>query len=314
MKGNNQEAETLRTKKDFWFACVDIDVLRDKELSQSARFIFAVLCTFITLNNRNCWPSNDTVADAAGVSKSTVKRAYQELEARGVIARSDRFNEDSSQTSSYTRIVGHNAVCYEGGAPMNPSQSIDDLPPGSQVNHKGNQVKDIITLTGEADLPDSPRLEKTNEDKTVTEPQENSKPEERFTLKDAPDIMRQTAELLLLKTGRKFLAWEEILALRELSASQMPARVQKEIDRACERFARQGKPLGSLRFEYIASALQSQPTRGKKAKNKYQPEGNPQEVRTCTDEQAEAEMARIAELQAKFDRAGRYSDERGISV
>lgn len=37
----------LRARKDFRFACVDIDVIGDKEISQSARFIFTVLCTFI---------------------------------------------------------------------------------------------------------------------------------------------------------------------------------------------------------------------------------------------------------------------------
>ena len=127
------EQGTVRPKKDFWFSCVDTDVLRDNKLSPMARFIFSVLCTFITLNNRNCWPSNDTVAEAAGVSKSTVKRAYQELETRGIIERSTRFNDDSGQTSSYTRIVGHNAACYddddEGDAPVNYPQFTDELSP-----------------------------------------------------------------------------------------------------------------------------------------------------------------------------------------
>ncbi len=110
---NNQDAGTLRASKDFWFACVDMAVLCDKMLSQSAKFIFSILCMFATTNNRGVWPSNNTVAEIAGVSERTVAQVYKELEDRGVIARSERFDEkDGGQTSSYTTIVGHNAPCY----------------------------------------------------------------------------------------------------------------------------------------------------------------------------------------------------------
>ena len=61
------------------------------------------------------------------------------------------------------------------------------------------------------------------------------------------------------------------------------------------------KPLSSLRFEYIASSLRNQPTRGKKTKNKSQPETKPSEIRKYTDAEAEAEMAKIEEMQRKFD-------------
>lgn len=278
--------EELRSRKDWWFACVDIDVIRDKTLSQSAKFVFTVLCTFVTVNNRGCWPSNDAVAEAAGVSVPTVKRAYAELEARGIIERSARYNQGEGQTSSYTKIIGHNAECYDGqdtpGSPMNTPQLTDELPPGSPVSYKGNQENNIYYSNEGSPLPDY-----------VPRPL----PGDIYSSDDAPDIMKPTAELLLLKTGRKNLAWEEILALRELSASQMPARVQKEIERACERFQRQGKPLSSLRFEYIASALRNQPTRGKRKPKT----SKPAEIPACSDAQAEAEMARIAELQAKFD-------------
>ena len=105
---SEQAVRTPNDEQDFWFAKVDADVVRDKELSLTARLIFTVLCTFADKDKRGCWPSNDKVAEAAGVSKSTVIRACKELEARGVIARSDRFKE-GGQISSYTHIVGHNA-------------------------------------------------------------------------------------------------------------------------------------------------------------------------------------------------------------
>ena len=178
---------------DFWFARVDIDVARDKELSITARFIFTVLCTFADKEKRGCWPSNETVAEAAGVSERTLLRAYKELEARGVIARESRF-KNGQQTSSYTHIVGHNAPCY--GGVIDGGAGVSSMTDRTRINEQ--DIKD--SLTREAPLPCQP------------EPEQPS-PE---IPEDIPDIMRPTAEYFLLKTGRKTLAEAEISTLREL--------------------------------------------------------------------------------------------------
>ena len=292
-----------KAHKVFWFACVDIDVLRDKKLSQAARLIFAILCTFTTTEKRGCWPSNDTVAELTGVSRSTVIRACKELQARGVIARSNRFDEDKGgQTSSYTEIVGHKASCYDGAVPMTSPSSTDDTPPVSPMTHEGYHMKDIKdSLTREAQLPDEPIL--VFEDGQPVDSPKPDNPEEVYTPDDAPEIMKATAELFLHKTGRQGLTWDEISALRELSASQFPSRVQKEIDTAVKRFLKRGQPLTELTFGYIAGSLSHQPTRGKR--RKLPKTAKPSPVPECTDEQAEAEMAEIAALQAKFDEEAR---------
>ena len=291
---SEQTARISNNEQDFWFARVDAEVVRDKELSLTARLIFTVLCTFADKDKRGCWPSNEAVAEAAGVSKSTVIRAYKELEARGVIARSERFNKaEGGQTSSYTRIVGHNASCYDGVAPATPPRSTDAMPPVAPMTHgtriNEQELKD--SLTGEAELPasDSP-----------------ANPEEVCTPDDAPDIMRPTAEYLLLKTGRQGLTWDEVMALRKLSATQYPNRVQKEIDKTIARFRRKDRPLSTLTFKYIAGSLEHQPSLGRKRKA-VKPK--PPEVPECTDEQADAEMAEIEAMLAKFDEEAR---ERGI--
>ena len=246
--------ELIRSKKDFWFACVDIDVIRDKSLSATTKFVFTVLCSFVNINNRGCWPSNETVAEAAGVSVATVKRAYNELSERGIIKRSTRKTQENGQISSYTIIIGHNAECYqetnaEGSAPVNHPQLTDELPPSSPVSHEIYQENNIYYSTRGADHPKSEKNEQSQ--------QETREPDE------APEIMRTTARYLLQRTGRKKLTDGEITALRELANTQVPARVQKEIETAYERFKRQGRDLKTLRFEYIASALANQPTRGK---------------------------------------------------
>lgn len=246
-----------KDKNEYWFAKVDVAVIRDKSLSQTARIIFAVLCTFADKDTRGCWPGNKAVAEAAGFSKSTVIRAYKELEARGVIARSDRFNGDG-QTSSYTHIVGHNASCYDEVVPATPPRSTDDTPPVAPMTHgtriNEQDIKD--SLTGEAELPIS---------------EEFPEMPDEYSPEDAPDIMKPTAEYLLLKTGRESLTWEEISALRELAVNQYPSRVQKEINRAYERFRRKGHDMKKLTFVYIAGSLKHQPTRNRPQKIKPDP-------------------------------------------
>lgn len=97
----------LRYSHDNWFTCVDTAVLADKELSQSAKIIFAVLCMLAGFGYRSCEPDDQTVADLAGVEVSTLRSVYEELEARGVIAREGEI----------IRLIGHNASCYyEEGA------------------------------------------------------------------------------------------------------------------------------------------------------------------------------------------------------
>ncbi len=120
----------------------------------------------------------------------------------------------------------------------------------------------------------------------------------------APNIMQPTARYLLMRTKRKYLAWHEIITLRELAANQVPSRVQKEIDIACERFERQGRPLALLRFEYIAAVLRDQPTYGRKAKMKAASKAVKavKENHEDYDEaKAEAELKLIEELQEKYN-------------
>jgi len=277
----------MSNEADFWFARVDIDVAKDKELSITAKFIFTILCIFADKDKRGCWPSNETVADTAGVSESTLLRAYKELEARGVISRESRF-KNGQQTSSYTLIVGHNAPCY--GGVIDDGAGVSCMTDRTRTNEQ--DIKD--SLTREAELPEREEIPEA--------------PAESFSPEDAPEIMRSTAEYLLLKTGRKSLTENEISALRELSANQYPSRVQKEIDRACERFRRNGNKLETLTFCYIAGALRSQPTLKRKSRKKSEPDGmslTQAEIDATRTEQTEEELDNeLAELKAEMLEGG----------
>ena len=161
----------------------------------------------------------------------------------------------------------------------------------SHLNYKDS-------LTGEAPLPDCPVVFENGQPVTPQSPEIPDNPEETHTPDEAPDVMKSTAELLLLKTGRTGLSWEEISALRTLSATQYPSRVQKEIDRAITRFNRKGRPLHTLTFMYIAGSLAHQPSLAKKRKAKPTPAQTP----VHSNDNADAEMAEIEAILAKFDK------------
>ena len=75
-----------------------------------------------------------------------------------------------------------------------------------------------------------------------------------------PNDMKDTARYFLYRTGRdpKTINEKEIAAMREVFVNHYPARIQKEIDTACQRFVKIGKSLRILFFGYIAAALKNQ--------------------------------------------------------
>ena len=194
------------------------------------------------------------------------------------------FIFDHYYPASY-KIIGFETPCYE--PQENGGGCSTFTPPCNTCTHEGETVaprindnnNNYITLTREAELP-----------------------EKNPGLSEVPEIMRSTAELLLFKTGRKALTEGEISALKELARNQVPARVQKEIATAVERFKRQGRDLKTLHFEYIANALAHQPTRGKagtkQAREKIRKETQEFDAmqnadNTVSDEEFEALMAEI---------------------
>ena len=102
---NSGSIDVQRGASDFWFACTDICVVRDSSLSLTTRGIYSIICSYASITNRSCWPTLETLAKDAGVSKSTVQRALKELSDKGIIVRQDRFDE-KRQISSKIFIVG----------------------------------------------------------------------------------------------------------------------------------------------------------------------------------------------------------------
>ncbi|MBQ7263765.1 MAG: helix-turn-helix domain-containing protein, partial [Synergistaceae bacterium] len=100
-----------RPASDFWFACVDIEVVRDPELSPIDKTVFAVICSHAGTTTRQSLLKVKTIAAEAGCSDRSVQRSLRALEERGVVETCPR-SMDGHRIASIYRIVGHRAPCY----------------------------------------------------------------------------------------------------------------------------------------------------------------------------------------------------------
>lgn len=74
------------------------------ELSHRARTVYMYLKDHADKEGR-CWPGIRTIAVELDLSRSTVKRALDDLSRAGFIARESRWRENGSLTSNLYRIL-----------------------------------------------------------------------------------------------------------------------------------------------------------------------------------------------------------------
>lgn len=249
---------------------VDNAILDDEKLPRSCKAVYIVLCRHAHKDDRSCWLLVSTIAKESKYAERTVRGAIRKLVDAGLITRQDRYSNDGSQISSLYTIIGAKAARYQDEVEVPPLQSLH-TPPCNSCTHNKTPCNYKDSLTRE-EAPDE---------------QEH----EPASLSEVPEAMKATAEYLLLKTGRENLTQSEISSLRELNASQYPARVQKEIDKACERFKRKKHDLRTLSFNYIAGALRNQPSRKLTGGKQAKPDMTQSEI--ASQVLSEAEMAEI---------------------
>lgn len=74
------------------------------ELSHRARSVYMYLKDHADQNGQ-CWPGIRTIAAELGLSRSTVKRALDDLCRAGLIVRESRWRENGSLTSNLYRLL-----------------------------------------------------------------------------------------------------------------------------------------------------------------------------------------------------------------
>lgn len=316
-----EDFEVARSENDFWFACVDIKVLHDTQIKNTTRLIYALYCSFASpYKNRACWPSNETIANLAGVSLETVKRANKELIDLGIIHRIERKNHGKKkQLTSTTILIGYHAIRYGGdGEIFSPffteksaelfekslagtdgekyGYSIKQFQ-GCHQKPRNNKLKESISTIRNLNIPYREQVQNKNSknqdsfkshrilsqdlalsQSNTLQHESNLGPREKATLKEqkdfkeqklfegtqvippenAPAILIPTARYLLQRTGRNGLTEKELEALKKFKNKHTPARIQKEIDIAFDRFLRLKRDITGLNFEYIFESLKHQ--------------------------------------------------------
>ena len=78
-------------------------VYQDRELSPRAKSVLIYLKDHANKQG-TCWPGINTIAEGLSLSRSTVKRALNDLEKVGLVEKSSRWRENGSLTSNLYRI------------------------------------------------------------------------------------------------------------------------------------------------------------------------------------------------------------------
>ena len=78
-------------------------VYEDQELSHRAKSVYIYLKDHANREG-TCWPGINTIAAGLNLSRSTVKRALDDLVKAGLVEKSSRWRENGSLTSNLYRI------------------------------------------------------------------------------------------------------------------------------------------------------------------------------------------------------------------
>lgn len=292
---NESPEETINLADDrlFWFCQVDIEVLRDPELSPTDKAVYAILCSFASVADRSGRPSITTLAEAAGCSKNTVRTAIKALVARGVIVREERYY-DGRQTSCLYKIIGVNAYRgskSEGGRVQNLKGE------GSKSDRQELEPKELeLKDPSSKGAPAPDEQNSLSVDDESVSVNEEPLPGNDAALKKIPSAMQETVEFMLMKTGRSGLLPEEIGPIMALEKIHLPSRIQREISRAADRFKSKDKPLSSLTFVYIYDSLKYQ-----QSKKTGKAEPKPPEM---SEENKAWEAANLARMEEEFGMKG----------
>lgn len=261
----------LNDGRDFWWACVDICVIQDKNLSPVDKTVYAVLCTFASVNGRKCFPKVATIAENAGCSIRAVQESLKTLEAKGYLERNARYKEKQQLSSEYV-IIGHKRGAphagvqevHQGGAP-NVVPELEPYELYTSLSEKEEKPSD-------EDLP-------SQENNEIAE-QENT---EFVDIDEVPQVMRPSVEYFLLKTGRKGITPGELFAVKTLEKIHVPARVNQEIGKAVARYEKKKRLLSTLTLEYIYESLKYQTSGKSKSKARKTQVKDPYEEQRAAD-------------------------------
>lgn len=93
----------LHRKGDDTLAYYD-SIYYDQELNHRAKAVYIYLKDHANKAG-TCWPGINTIAAGVSLSRSTVKRALDDLVKAGLVEKSSRWRENGSLTSNLYQII-----------------------------------------------------------------------------------------------------------------------------------------------------------------------------------------------------------------
>ena len=248
------------------FRILDEAVAADRNLPGPALRLYILMLNLVNVKTREGALYISQIAKEYNRSERTVQRWLAFLANENLIERHFRKSRSNPRWNEKSTFVvrGNDAKRYADTRFAELSRQ-KVSPGGDTQRHPGilsRDSKDIEdTLRREnKDLPEEYAIEEAQPygEEPTTKTLSKNEADQQELIQAVPEIMRTTAEYLLLKTGRTSLKPKEVKALIELSQNHTPARVQKEIDICVERFRQNGRKLNGLYAGYIATCLRDQ--------------------------------------------------------
>lgn len=175
------------------FVMVYNDFLDSDLLNYYEKLVFIYLKKFTNPSTNQCFPSIRTLATLTGISVNKVKSILKELEAKGVIFKTNRTRPDGGSTSNCYTLYDYAEIWGVSGNDNVESVAaqVDEQKLVAQVRAMGyivSKEKESGTtaptkVTAEPDSSNK-HFDKNNNTKKWTE----SQPQERYTLEDIKEL------------------------------------------------------------------------------------------------------------------------------
>ena len=257
------------------FRILDEAVAADRSLPGPALRLYILMLSLVNIKTREGSLYISQIAKEYNRSERTVQRWLAFLAGENLIERHFRKSRSNPRWNEKSTFVvrGNDAKRYADTrfaelsspkvSPGGDTQRHPIIPRGDSKDIEDTLRRENENLPEEYTIEDA---QSCGEELTIKTPSK-AETDQQELMQAVPEIMRTTAEYLLLKTGRASLKPKEVKALIELSQNHTPTRVQKEIETCVERFQQNGRKLSGLYAGYIAACLQDQKSRTPAQKN-----------------------------------------------
>lgn len=175
------------------FVMVYNDFLDSDLLNYYEKLVFIYLKKFTNPSTNQCFPSIRTLADLTGISVNKVKSILKDLEAKGVISKTNRTRPDGGTTSNCYTLYDYAEIwgISGNGDVESVAVQVDEQKLVAQVRAMGY----IVSKEKESEYMEPTKVT-INSDPSInqfsgnynTQKGERSQPQERYTLEDIKEL------------------------------------------------------------------------------------------------------------------------------